>query len=86
MKFNNQKLQNLYNALNDLFPNKIGQTICGFDYEGVAIPVQITTEFGDIITNEGDLQINLKSMSITIPYEMAKEIIKKSWQTNKNMV
>lgn len=78
MKFDNKKLQNLYNALNDLFPNKIGQVICGFDYEAVAIPVQITTEFGDVITNEGDLQIDLENMSITIPYEMAKEIIKKS--------
>lgn len=76
MKFDNKKLQNLYNALNDLFPNKIGQIICGFDYEAVVIPIQITTEFGDIITNEGDLQIDLKSMSITIPYEMAKEILK----------
>ena len=86
MKFNNQKLQNLYNALNDLFPNKIGQTICGFDYEGVAIPVQITTEFGDVITNEGDLQIDLEGMFITIPYEMAEKILKKSWQTEQNVL
>lgn len=76
LEFKDDKMTQLYEVLQKFIPeDTIGGDYCG-DYEAILIPVKVSTEFGECVTEDWEISIDKDGCGIMIPYKLAEKVIK----------